>query len=188
MFERLSIAKNLCSNNWILFISIDNNEIATLKMLCDEIFGEFNFIGTIDWESKTKSQNTKSVYQKLQPKCKYILCYGSKEYDLSDEKGCYREHCIEVMNAGGVHGRKTRIFDIGGGTNKTSLNLDYNRLDDVYDLEIDGKVIIKIKPTDERTEKTVPFWAFFDKTIGTAESGKKKNLIQYLDQVITLIQ
>ena len=92
------------------------------------------------------------------------------------------------MNAGGVHGRKTRIFDIGGGTNKTSLNLDYNRLDDVYDLEIDGKVIIKIKPTDERTEKTVPFWAFFDKTIGTAESGKKKNLIQYLDQVITLIQ
>lgn len=122
MFERLSIAKNLCANNWILFISIDNNEIAPLKMLCDEIFGESNFIGTIDWESKTKSQNTKSAYRKLQPKCEYILCYGSegtkhkfnliktdsKEYNLSDEKGCYREHHLEVMNAGGVRGRKTK--------------------------------------------------------------------------------
>lgn len=198
MYERLSIAKNLCSKNWILFISIDNNEIATLKMLCDEIFGESNFIGTIDWESKTKSQNTKSAYQKLQPKCEYILCYGSegtkhkfnliktgsKEYDLSDEKGCYREHCLEVMNAGGVRGRKTMVFDISDGVSTVSpqegkqwkLGQDqvatYINRNDLFIR--DGKVIIKIRPTDERSEKTVPFWAFFDKTIGTAESGKKE--------------
>lgn len=76
MQKRLLAVKQLLSQNWVLFISIDNNEISALKMLCDSIFGENNFIGTIDWESKTKSQNTQSAYQKLQPKCEYILCYG----------------------------------------------------------------------------------------------------------------
>ncbi len=198
MYKRLLSLKQLLSNNWALFISIDNNEIAALKILCDTVFGESSFIGTIDWESKTKSQNTQSAYQKLQPKCEYILCYGSdgtkhkfnlinigsKEYNLSDEKGIYREHCLEVMNAAGVRGRETMVFDISDGVATVSLpagkqwQLGQDQVamyKDRNDLFVkDGKVIIKMRPTDERTEKTIPFWAFFDKTIGTAESAKKE--------------
>lgn len=196
--KRLMTAKTLLSDNWVIFISIDNNEIASLKMVCDSVFGESNFIGTIDWESKTKSQNTQSAYRKLQPKCEYILCYGSdgtkhkfnliqignKDYNLSDENGVYREHCLEVMNAGGVRGRETMVFDITDGVSTVSLpagkqwqlGLDqvaiYKERKDLFIRE--GKVIIKMRPYDERIEKTIPFWAFFDKTIGTAESAKKE--------------
>lgn len=198
MYKRLLEIKQLLSSNWTIFISIDNNELSSLKMLCDEVLGEGNYIGNIDWESKTKSQNTETSYQKLQPKCEYILTYGSdgtkhkfnlitlgqKDYSLKDEKGCYREHYLEIMNANDIRGRETMIFDISDGIStisppngkqwkigKEQIALFKNR----NDLFIrNGKVIIKMRPSDERTERTIPFWAFFDKTIGTAESAKKE--------------
>ncbi len=198
MDKRLAILPSLLSRDWVLFVSIDNNEIATLKMLCDSHFGEHNFIGTIDWESKTKSQNTQSAYRKLQPKCEYILCYGSegtkhkfnlikvgqKDYNLKDLKGVYREHCLEVMNAEGIRGRETMIFDICDGITTISppkgkqWQIGQEQVSNYItrkDLFIrDGKVIIKMRPYDERTDTTIPFWAFFDKNIGTAESAKKE--------------
>lgn len=198
MCKRLEMAKILLAKSWVILISIDNNEIASLKLLCDDILGENCFIGTIDWESKTKSQNTESAFQKLQPKCEYVLCYGSegtkhkfnlikvgnKEYNFCDSIGNYREHCLEVMNAGGVRGRETMVFDISDGVSTVSLPegkqwqlgqdqvASYKARNDLFIR--DGKVIIKMRPSDERNEKTIPFWAFFDKTIGTAESAKKE--------------
>ena len=44
MFKRLNMAKELLKNNGVIFISIDDNEFGQLKLLCDEIFGEENFI------------------------------------------------------------------------------------------------------------------------------------------------
>lgn len=67
MQKRLSLAKNLLSNKGVLFISIDDTEFAQLKLLCDEILSSSLFLGSITWESKTKSQNTKSAFDKLQP-------------------------------------------------------------------------------------------------------------------------
>jgi len=52
MERRLSIARKLMSNDGIIFISIDDNEQAALKMLCDTIFGESNFIGNLHWKRK----------------------------------------------------------------------------------------------------------------------------------------
>lgn len=52
MNERLSIAKKLLSKNGCIFISIDQNEFSQLKLLCDDIFGENNFIGTLIWRKK----------------------------------------------------------------------------------------------------------------------------------------
>lgn len=49
---RLQIAKNLLSDDGIIFISIDDNEQAPLKLLCDEIFGDTNFIGQLHWKRK----------------------------------------------------------------------------------------------------------------------------------------
>ena len=47
MYKRLKIARNLLSDKGVVFISIDDNEEAQLKMLCDEIFGAINFLGII---------------------------------------------------------------------------------------------------------------------------------------------
>lgn len=57
MEKRLKLAKNLLKETGSIFISIDDNEQAQLKILCDEIFGEQNFVSTIVWQKKYSPQN-----------------------------------------------------------------------------------------------------------------------------------
>ncbi|MCK6650683.1 MAG: site-specific DNA-methyltransferase, partial [Bacteroidia bacterium] len=193
MYPRLYVAKRLLKDDGVIFISIDDNEVAQLKILMDEIFGEENFVGNISWESKTKTQNTKDSYNKLQPKIEYILLYtkkdqrrfnliqkGKKVYSQNDDKGIYREYPLEVMNATGIRGRETMIFEIMGilppdgkqwqfGKEKIS---EFDKRGDL--LLRDGKIIIKMRPEDEKEEVTEPFWGLLFKEIGTAESAKKE--------------
>lgn len=86
MYPRLALAKKLLSEKGVIFISIDDNEEANLKELCDEIFGNKNFISNFVWEKKKKPSflNT-SVGQKFE----YIVCYSkdrSKAQVFSIEK------------------------------------------------------------------------------------------------------
>ncbi|WQW64274.1 site-specific DNA-methyltransferase [Helicobacter pylori] len=57
MLPRLKLARDLLKEDGVIFISIDDNECANLKILCDEIFGEGNFVNTIIWEKKYSPQN-----------------------------------------------------------------------------------------------------------------------------------
>ena len=57
MYPRLALARNLLKDDGVIFISIDDNEQAQLKLLCDEIFGEENFVATVIWEKKYSPQN-----------------------------------------------------------------------------------------------------------------------------------
>ena len=196
MYPRLKLARNLLRDDGVIFVSIDYNENARMRVLLDEVFGPANFVGEIYWESKTKSQNTKGAFNKLQPKCEMIYVYtrktkrrfnllglGLKEYPLEDDNGVYREYIIEQMNANDTRGRETMIFPIS--VDGKTINPDTGKqwkigLDtcEMYkkcgDLFVRGqKAIVKMRPEYERTEKTEPFWGFFDKKIGTAESAKK---------------
>jgi len=72
MEKRLKLAKNLLKDTGVIFISIDDNELAQLKLLCDEIFGENNFVANIIW-NKTDMNRKGSRYIKI--KHEYILCY-----------------------------------------------------------------------------------------------------------------
>lgn len=134
IYSRLILARNLLDEDGVIFVSIDYNENFNLRSIMDEIFGMKGFIGEIYWESKTKSQNTLTSYNKLQPKVEMILVYskkekkrfnliklGEKEYPFNDNKGVYREHVLEVMNANGIRGRETMIFDISDGDSTVSL-------------------------------------------------------------------
>lgn len=58
MYPRLRIAKDLLKNDGVIFITIDDNEIENLKNVCNEIFGQENFIGTIVWNSTKSVTNT----------------------------------------------------------------------------------------------------------------------------------
>ena len=203
MYPRLQLAKDLLNEEGVIFISIDYNEDFNLRRIADEIFGANFFVGEIYWESKTKSQNTSTSFDKLQPKAETILVYakkekyrfnlikkGEKEYPLSDEQGVYREYPLEVMNANGIRGRESMIFPVTDGVS-TVYPPDGKqwKLGQVQVAEYqnngnlfirDGKVIIKMRPDFERGETTEPFWGFFSKEIGTAESAKKEltNIIQ----------
>ena len=57
MEKRLRLAKNLLSRKGVIFISIDDNEQANLKLLCDDIFGENNSVGPVIWEKKYAPAN-----------------------------------------------------------------------------------------------------------------------------------
>ncbi len=59
--KRLKIAKELLSERGVIFISIDDNEQANLKLLCDELFGENNFIAKFDWRKKTGANDAKDI-------------------------------------------------------------------------------------------------------------------------------
>lgn len=58
MYPRLAIARELLRDDGVIFISIDDNEQANLKLLCDEVFGEGNFVGDIIWNSTKSVTNT----------------------------------------------------------------------------------------------------------------------------------
>ena len=57
IYTRLKLARNLLRDDGVIFVSIDDNEQANLKRLCDEVFGEENFVSTIVWEKRYSPQN-----------------------------------------------------------------------------------------------------------------------------------
>ena len=84
MKQRLSLSKKLLAAHGTIFISIDDNEFSQLKLLCDEVFGANNYVGTILWKKKTNGNNMGW----LPPVHDYILCYSKeigKIYDFGFE-------------------------------------------------------------------------------------------------------
>lgn len=57
MYPRLKLARNLLKDDGVIFISIDDNEVHNLRKICDEIFGEENFVSNIIWEKRYSPQN-----------------------------------------------------------------------------------------------------------------------------------
>jgi len=73
IYPRLILACGLLSVDGVIFISIDDNELAHLKILCDEVFGESNFISQFIWQKKNKPSFT---HKKVARMNEYILCYA----------------------------------------------------------------------------------------------------------------
>lgn len=74
MNKRLIIAKKLLKDNGVIFINIDDNEFAQLKLLCDDIFGEENFITCFPWHNRTSVQNDTDISINHE----YIIAYAKK--------------------------------------------------------------------------------------------------------------
>ena len=79
MYPRLKLLQKLLANDGAIFISIDDNEQANLKLICDEIFGAGNFVGQIIWFKKRKGS---FLSKKLVSLTEYVLCY-TKAQDIA---------------------------------------------------------------------------------------------------------
>lgn len=105
MYPRLRLASNLLRDDGVIFISIDDNEITNLRRICDEVFGEENFIAQFAWNCATAGGIRPKFVSKTH---EYILAYAKqkeilsqfnaplspdaiKQYNKTDEKGTYRE-------------------------------------------------------------------------------------------------
>ena len=78
LYPRLRLAKDLLSDDGVVFISIDDNEYSHLKDICDEIFGNQSYLATFVWKRRTSSQMDKS---KCSADHEYILAYKGKCFD-----------------------------------------------------------------------------------------------------------
>lgn len=77
MYPRLKLARNLLKDDGVIFISIDDNEVANLRKICDEIFGEDNFVACFPWRKRTtKSDVPFGVSQDFE----WILSYAKQNY------------------------------------------------------------------------------------------------------------
>ena len=87
MNKRLKIAKSLLSEKGVIFISIDDNEQAQLKMLCDEIFGERNFVAKCVWQSTAGSNTGSDIVTVTEYVFVYCTCREYCQFDgiLSSE-------------------------------------------------------------------------------------------------------
>jgi len=83
MSKRLRIAKRLLSDRGVIFISIDDNEQANLKLLCDEVFLENNFVATIPWRKRTAKAD---VPHGLSQDYEWIVCYCKDAFQAGIEK------------------------------------------------------------------------------------------------------
>ena len=194
MEKRLRIAKGLLSDKGVIFISIDDNEQAQLKLLCDEIFGEENFIGHITWESTTQPTNAGTALFQLQKKVEFILCYAKcngirnqfklreihseNNYPHHGRFGKCRFEVIEKSDVGRFK-RDTMKFRILGQYPRAGKRWQIGE-ETARELERLGKVeivngIVKraVYPEDENNVSYIPFWSHYDSTIGTALKAKK---------------
>ena len=83
MSKRLRIAKRLLSDKGVIFISIDDNEQAQLKLLCDEVFGQDKFVATIPWRKRTAKSD---VPHYLSQDYEWVLCYANEDYTAGIQK------------------------------------------------------------------------------------------------------
>ncbi|MEH6497774.1 MAG: site-specific DNA-methyltransferase [Pseudoalteromonas distincta] len=81
MFPRLYLARNLLRDDGVIFISIDDNEVENLRRMCDEVFGEENFIANIVWQHSVQPKGYTNIFSVHH---NHILLYRrSEEFDVS---------------------------------------------------------------------------------------------------------
>lgn len=113
MYPRLVLARNLLKDSGVIFISIDDNEQANLKAICDEIFGEENFVNNIIWQSRTSISNDYEVstnhnHTLIFSKNRTSLIFSGDEIDSSDyinpdndPRGPWKLVPLDANHAGG---------------------------------------------------------------------------------------
>lgn len=116
LYPRLRIAKDLLTEDGVIFISIDDNEQENLKKICDEIFGSQNFVFQIAWRRTDNQPNIGKIARVKE----YILCFAKNisslglgklpltdkakaEYRYRDEKGLFRRAILLDKTRGRYH-------------------------------------------------------------------------------------
>ena len=72
IYPRIRMARNILATNGVMLVSIDNNEVANLKIICDEIFGQDSLVGIFKWNKTSKAP---TLSKKIRNKYEYVLCY-----------------------------------------------------------------------------------------------------------------
>lgn len=132
IYPRLRLAKDLLSNDGVMFISIDDNEVDNLRKVCDEVFGESNFIASLIWKSKSGGANDVStiacdseyvlVYSKEIENCKFNLdteAQVTTSYNQMDADG--RRYSLDRLDKQSLGYQPSLDFPIVGPDGRTYI-------------------------------------------------------------------
>lgn len=171
IYPRLRLAKDLLSDDGVIFISIDDNEQENLKKICDEVFGARNFVAQLVWEKKKKGAFLSKNYINMK---EYILVYAKHSVsfngligEITNDEGTYP--CIKTTNARGIRvirkGTPSKYkelnYTIASGTRVSSGNMELIYLDDlivengilIRDVRIDSNWIYSQEALDGYSEQ-----------------------------------
>lgn len=141
MYSRLLVAHSLLKEDGVIFISIDDNEVHNLRKICDEIFGERNFVGTITRKQSSGSKNDSGydkiistadyllVFQKGDFSFKPILVKNKKSFTFTDEQGKFSIRALEMQGGGDTLPQRPKMgYSIyyKKDTNEVKLLFDYD--------------------------------------------------------------
>lgn len=127
MYPRLRLARNLLKEDGVIFMSIDDNEVENLRKICDEVFGEDNFICEFIWKSKSGGANDSKFIAKDN---EYVICFAKKSdnleflldknatvttsYNLEDENGKYSLDRLDKQSLGYIKSLDFPIKSLDG--------------------------------------------------------------------------
>ena len=95
MYPRLKVARNLLSDDGVIFISIDDNEQENLKKICSEVFGANNYIAQIVWEKVHTRKNSAINFSSSH---EYILCFAKIKRNNSNDKIGFKRNLLPREN------------------------------------------------------------------------------------------
>lgn len=122
MYPRLFLGRNLLKDDGVIFVSIDDNEVANLRIIMDEIFGEENFVESFVWKKKGGASNTETIVGNI---FEHILMFSknkrnvitnrreidSKQFSYKDENGFYFLQSL-LKTDSGMYKRDTMKFGV----------------------------------------------------------------------------
>lgn len=122
MYPRLYIARQLLKDDGVIFVSIDDNEVAQLRLLMDEVFGEDNFVSEFIWQKKTGASDANNIAVITE----YILCYCKNTFytNLNKNTNSFNENRYKLSDEFEEERGKYYIdnLDRGGLSYSDSLN------------------------------------------------------------------
>ena len=173
MQKRLRLARNLLKEDGIIFVSIDENEFAQLKLLCDKIFNENNLVAIFNWK---KTSTPPSLSKNVRKKYEYILCYKKCDFNRGLNGGEVEGGDMPLLNESNSlatleFDKESVYFKIPDGTyvagEKDRVVLE--KTINIVNGKSDKNIILKghfkwIKSTlDEEISKGTKFWIKSDK-------------------------
>jgi adenine-specific DNA-methyltransferase len=193
MEKRLKLAKDLLKETGVIFISIDDHEAAQLKLLCDNIFGESNFVANLIWKSKSGGASDSKFFAVDH---EYILVYTSNSdkfklgldtdatvstsYNLNDEKGEYALDRLDKQSLGylksldfpiiGPDGKKYKVLHKDSVNKVARWRWSRNSVKNRYD-----ELVFKwpyVYTKNYKKEGSVPRSILIEERFGRTRTGK----------------
>jgi adenine-specific DNA-methyltransferase len=87
MYPRLKLARNLLASDGVIFVSIDDHEVANLRLMLDSVFGESNFVENYMWESNFRPDNSSRIERE---NAQHVLCYARSKAALKGLVGAQK--------------------------------------------------------------------------------------------------